>query len=135
MPRFSVWSIRLALVYLATGFTIGALMLSQKGVLYDASIWMLLPLHIEILLLGWTWQLIMGVGYWILPRFAKGAARGNETLAWISLGLLNLGIWLVGINPFLGNLSGTPPIAGRLLEASSAALFIFLSWRRIRPTG
>ena len=48
MPRPSVWLIRSALVYLATGFTFGALMLSNKGLRVDPMLWRLLPAHIEL---------------------------------------------------------------------------------------
>lgn len=69
MPRPSVWFIRLALSYLLVGFTFACLLLSNKGLAYAPWLWRLLPAHIEILLVGWTAQLAMGVIFWIAPRF------------------------------------------------------------------
>ena len=76
MPRLSVIIVHTALVYLGVGFTLGALILFQKGVPYSAAVWPLLPMHIEFLLVGWTLHLALGMAYWILPRFLHGAARG-----------------------------------------------------------
>ena len=60
MPRLSIWFIRSALIYLALGFTFGALLLANKGFPIIPEIWRLLPAHIELLLVGWTLQLAMG---------------------------------------------------------------------------
>ncbi len=92
MPRLSAIFIRTALGYLAAGFTFGALMLFNKGVLLGPWVWRLLPLHIECVLVGWTVQLAMGVAFWILPRFGLGPRRGNESLAWVAYGLINAGV-------------------------------------------
>jgi hypothetical protein len=130
MPRLSIWAIRLSLLYLLLGFTLGALMLANKGVPFAPWIWSLLPAHIDILLFGFIIQLAIGMAYWILPRY-RGGGRGNESVLWITVGLLNLGIWMV---TFIGLLSlpGQWLVLGRLLEGIAAVLFAFQAWRRIR---
>lgn len=130
MPRLSVWAVRLSLLYLLLGFTLGALMLANKGVPFAPWVWSLLPAHIDILLFGFVIQLAIGIAYWILPRY-RGGSRGNETALWITIGLLNLGIWTV---TFIGllNLPGQWLVFGRLLEGIAAVLFAFQAWRRIR---
>ena len=95
MPRLSAWFIRTALIYLASGFTFGMLLLFHKGVPLSPWMWRLLPLHVECMLIGWTVQLAMGVAFWILPRF--GALRGNETPVWLAYGLINVGVLAVGL--------------------------------------
>jgi hypothetical protein len=102
VPRLSRWFVRAALVYLATGLTFGALLLIHKGIPLHPALWRSLPAHIEFLLLGWTLQLAMGVAFWMLPRFQRGRARGNEALAWWAFGLLNGGVCLVGLGWMLG---------------------------------
>ena len=83
MPRFSIWTIRAALLYLATGFTLGALLLWNKGVTISPQIWRLLSTHIEFLIFGWTLQLVMGVAFWILPGFADHLNVGmNRSHGW-----------------------------------------------------
>ena len=82
MPRLSVWFIRSALLYLGVGFTLGALILFQKGVPYDGAVWGLLLMHIEFLLIGWTVQLAMGMGFWTRACRVSSAARRAVTSAW-----------------------------------------------------
>ena len=132
MPRLSVWFIRTALIYLASGFTFGALLLFHKGVPLSPLMWRLLPLHVECVLIGWTTQLAMGVAFWILPRF--GALRGNETPAWLAYALINAGVLAVGLG---GTLAAPPTImfVGRVAEFSSVVFFAAHAWPRIKPMG
>jgi hypothetical protein len=132
MPRLSTWFIRASLLYLATGFTLGALMLANKGVRLDPLFWRLLPAHIEVLLVGWIAQLAMGVAFWILPRFQS--SRGDVRPAWVAFALLNGGLLLVA----LGTLAGASPwtmLAGRLAEVAAVAAFALNAWPRVKPVG
>jgi len=132
MPRLSCWFIRSALLYFALGFTLGGLILFHKGVPLHPLLWQLLPAHIEFLLFGWTVQLVMGVGFWIFPRFRR--SRGNEKLAWLAFGLLNLGAWLVGLGPFVSAFA-VIPLLGRLAETGAIIAFTVHAWPRIKPPG
>jgi len=134
VPRLSVWLVRTSLVYLGVGFTLGALILFQKGIPYLGAVWSLLPLHIEFVLVGWTLQLAMGVAFWILPRFLRGAARGDERLVWLAYLLLNAGVLSVGAGAWLG-LPGGLLLAGRGAEMLAAALFALHAWPRVKPQG
>lgn len=134
MPRLSVLLIRSALIYLALGFSFGMLMLFNKGVSIDARLWRLLPAHIEFLLIGWTAQLIMGVGFWILPRFARGPSRGSETSVWIAFVLINIGVWLAGVGAAL-DAPAIVPLLGRIAEAGGAIAYVAHIWRRVKPLG
>lgn len=130
MPRLSMWMIRTALLHLLVGFTIGALMLANKGIPFSPFLWRLLPIHIEILLLGWTLQLAMGVAFWILPRF--DTTRPRAGLAWTAYGLLNLGIGLVAVSVFWVSLPALL-LGGRLVEAGAAVAFALHAWPRVKP--
>lgn len=132
MPRLSVWAIRAALLYLVLGFTIGALMLWNKGAPLHPMLWRLLPAHIEFLLFGWTVQLALGVAYWILPRFQ--AARGNPRLAWLALSLLNLGVLVISAAPFVAA-PGITSLFGRMAEIAAGVAFALHAWPRIKPAG
>jgi hypothetical protein len=131
MPRYSAWAVRLSLLYLALGFTFGALLLANKGIPFLPFLWTLVPAHIEILIFGWIIQLAFGVAFWILPRYS-GGGRGNENLFVASVLSLNFGIWLVAVGsygmPFLGFL-------GRLMEITAGFFFLLHAWRRIKPWG
>jgi heme/copper-type cytochrome/quinol oxidase subunit 1 len=124
----------LGLAYLALGFTFGALMLANKGIPFSSLIWQLLPAHIEFLLIGWVVQLIFGAAFWILPRFSREPKRGNVRLAWLSFILLNLGIWMIVLGPYVFPTLWVP-LVGRLLEALAALAFAAHAWPRVRPFG
>ena len=132
MPRPSVWFLRAALVYLLLGFTIGALLLWHKGLPISPQLWRLLPAHIEFLLVGWTMLLAQGVAFWILPRFQ--GARPRVGLVWAAFILLNLGVWLVAVTPFLPAATGLPLI-GRMTEVLAVIAFVIHAWPRIKPAG
>lgn len=135
MPALAVWFLRAALLHLAAGITLGALMLANKGYPLSPALLSLLPAHLEILFIGWTVQLAFGVGYWILPRFA-GGQRGTplgERLALLSFILINTGVVLAALVVVPG-LPDWVALAGRAAETASAAAFTLSIWRRIRPT-
>lgn len=132
MPRLSVWFIRVALLYLIAGFTFGALMLANKGHSLSPLLWRLLPIHVEVLLMGWIVQLALGVAYWILPRFRQ--ERGNTQAAWAAFVLLNTGIWMAGLSSVFNGPSWAP-LLGRLVEVAAAAAFALHAWPRVKPAG
>jgi hypothetical protein len=131
MPRLSVWFVRFSFIHLFIGLTFGGLILANKGFPFAPWTWSLLPAHMESLLLGWMVQLAMGVSFWILPRFRSHPSRGNVNFVWSAFVLLNLGVVMVAIQPFI-NVSWLA-MAGRILEISSILLFIPASWRRVKP--
>lgn len=134
MPRLSVWMIRTALLHLGLGFTLGAVILYHKGLPFWPGAWRLLPLHVELVLFGWTLQLALGVAFWILPRYAREPVRGREGLPWLAYGLLNLGALTVGL---AGWLAAPPALAlvGRAAELLAAFAFAAHLWPRVKPLG
>ena len=134
MTRLSVWSVRTAMLYLGVGFLLGALMLFEKGVPMAPSLLRLLPVHIEFVLVGWTIQLAMGVAFWILPRFGRGPAHGNQRLGWLAYSLLNVGVLGVGVGQWLGA-PAIIPLLGRAAELAAVVSFATHAWPRIKPPG
>ncbi|HKK44826.1 MAG TPA: hypothetical protein VJ964_04855 [Balneolaceae bacterium] len=130
MPAQSRWMIRCSLIYLLVGFVIGALLLSAKTYPALSQLWILLPVHIEILIFGFIIQFTLGTAYWILPRFIKGKPRGNSGIAKLVVGSLNAGIFL-NIMTFLNILPVQATILGRSLEGAAVALFVTLHWSRV----
>jgi hypothetical protein len=129
----SVWLLRGALLYLGAGLTLGALLLADKGLRFFPALWVWLPVHMELLLVGWFVQLVMGVAYWIFPRFGLSqAARGREGLAWLAFVLLNVGIWTVGVCAMAGWSFGA---LGRSAELAAAAVMAMNIWSRTRASG
>jgi hypothetical protein len=132
MPRLSITLIRAALIHMGIGFLLGALMLFNKAVPFNPALWALLPLHIEVVLIGWVVQLAMGVAYWILPRW--NSYRGNVRLVAAAFVLINLGVLLVGASAWLP--AGTTlRIVGRAAEVLAVIAFALHAWPRIKPPG
>lgn len=130
MPRLSQWLIRVALIYLLLGFTVGALLLAHKGVPLHPMLWSWLPAHIEFLLLGWVVQLTMGVAFWILPRYWQPPHRPREGFVKAAFVLLNAGIWLVVAGTTL-RAGEWVSFAGRLAEVGAVVLFAAHGWGRV----
>lgn len=131
MPRLSRWFIHAALVYLVAGFTLGAAMLTLKASARYGAMGLALTPHVDVLLVGWTMQLTMGVAFWILPRFEGGASRGAVGWAWLAFVLLNAGVVVVGVAS-LASARAAVVSAGRVAEALAAAAFGVHAWRRIK---
>lgn len=129
MPLISRLMIKLSLIYLALGVTIGALMLINKAWLISPILWFVIPIHIEFLIFGWIIQLTLGVAYWILPRFLESKGRGNKTLAWLMVLFLNAGILLVAFSGY--GLGRSFALTGRIFETLAVVLFISLHWKRV----
>lgn len=132
MPRAACWIVRAALLYLLVGFTLGALLLINKALAWSPLFWLLLPAHIEFLMIGWTLLLVMGVAYWILPRFQT--ERRRVALVWLAFALINLGVWAVALAPVTGG-AQTWVAVGRTAEVAAAAAFAIHAWPRVKPPG
>lgn len=129
MPPVSAWFVRASLVHLVGGFMIGALLLMSKAVAFGTGLQAWRAVHIEMLLVGWMIQLVMGVAVWIFPRFVLGRApRRSAITAWLAFILINTGVLLV-------SLGGPMLAAGRLAEIGAAASFAVHLWDRVSPAG
>lgn len=138
MTRYSSLAIRISLVYLVVGFTLGALMLASKAYVFFPSIFLYLSLHVEYLTFGWFLHLIFGVAYWMFPRFTPKKTdydkpRGFVWAAWASLGVLNLGLLLYTLGSFLAP-AELLRTTGRAVETGAVILFLINLWPRIKPT-
>jgi hypothetical protein len=108
MPRLSQLMIRTALVWLALGYTIGGLLLLNKGLPILPWLWTLRYTHVHLLLVGWMVQFACGVAFWILPRLDASGARGDERPVWLCYAALNAGVVLAAWHdPLAAAIGGT----------------------------
>jgi hypothetical protein len=128
LPRLTRYFIK------GVGFLIGALMLTQKGVPLDGSLLRLLPLHIEVLLFGWTLRLAMGIAFWILPRLSREPRYGNQTYGWLAFALINIGVLCAGVGQWL-NAPISIIMLGRAAELLAVVCFALHAWPRVRAIG
>jgi hypothetical protein len=128
--------IRTALLWLAIGYSVGGLVLLNKGVPFLPWLWTLRTAHIHMLLVGWTVQLACGVAFWILPRLDARGSRGDERLVWGCYAALNSGVVLGALHDPLAALVAWPGwdvllVLMGLLYLLVAALFVRHAWPRI----
>ncbi len=141
MPVISRVMVRLALIYLLLGVFIGTLMLIQKAYPVWDPIWILRPIHIEMLIFGFIIQFTLGTAYWMLPKMLVDSQRGPELPAWIMAAALNLGIVLLlgkpVVNWFLvgeethSTLTLLMGVSGRALQLVAVGIFVSLHWKRV----
>ena len=139
MPRLSQLMIRTALVWLAAGYTIGGLLLLNKGIALFPWLWVLRFTHVHLLLGGWMVQIACGVAFWILPRLDTSGSRGNERLAWLCYGALNIGVVLAASHDPLAMAIGESAITRGLivcagvLYVAAVAAFVAHAAPRVVP--
>lgn len=134
MPKLSVWMIRASLIYMGIGFLFGSMILYHKGIPIYPWTWKLLNPHIEIMIFGWTIQLVMGVAFFVLPRFSDRENRyGAEYLGWWSFYLVNFGVLLTAIADWHNII--LLAFFGRILVLSAILAFTIMIFPRVKPLG
>lgn len=131
MPRLSAWMVRLSLVSLALGALAGGVLLAGVPVSapHGAA---LRQAHLDLMLFGWLVQFVLGVAYWMLPRYATKPERGSPGLAWGAFALFQGGLALAVVGRALAP-PGIAPGVGRLLLAGATFVFLGLLWGRVKP--
>lgn len=90
MPTLSRWFIKIGMLYFLVGITMASLLLAQPIMGWSSNLQVLRPVYLHFLFIGWVTQLIMGVGYWMFPKYTKDNPQSGLgwTLALASLCLL-----------------------------------------------
>jgi hypothetical protein len=134
MPRLSCWFVRSALLHLALGSVLGAFILAAKAGAADIALRGLIPVHFDILIIGWLTQLSMGVAYWIFPRILLGD-RGRPIYAGAAFALLQSGLTLNLISGLRLWFPGTADLFSPALVLQCGAVLVFMLHLlpRIRP--
>lgn len=133
MPLLSRVFIRLGLLHL-----LAALLLAGWMVVTPSSgVWR--PVFYHLFIVGWIFQLIIGVAYWMFPKLNKATPRGDTAAMWSVLVFLNLGLWLRVIGEPLGVLNAEALGIASLLMVVSAILqwlagvgFVYAIWGRVK---
>jgi len=140
MPRLARWALRAAFIYLLLGAA-GA-MLYWTNVLWPwwVPLSAISPTYVHLIVVGWLTQLIFGVLYWMFPILSKTRPRGDPRLAWAVFICLNAGLiarmifepWR-SVQPDPLNADGL--LLSACLQVIAAALFVWISWGRVREHG
>jgi hypothetical protein len=123
MPRLSQLLTRTALIWLAVGYSVGGLLLLNKGLSMLPWLWTLRLTHVHLLLVGWMVQFACGVAFWILPRLDASGNRGDERLVWLCYAALNIGVVLAALHDPLAAAIGETQVT-RLMLVGAGVLYI-----------
>lgn len=141
MSKITLAFIRMSFIYLLVGTGMGVLLL-----LWPSQIWVYVPVHAHINLLGWVSMLMFGIAYHILPRFS-GRMLYSDRLAEAHLWIVNIG--LIGLTFFwsmqrhrnpsmdIASLPSIMTILFAFMEAVGIFLFVFNMWMTVftKPQG
>lgn len=135
MPPLTRWFIKTALLYFVLSLLAGLILASQAVLNFRLLPAGFTPAYFHMLMVGWVTQLILGVAYWMFPKFTKAQPRGSASLGWTVFWLLNVGLALrILIEPF--NPAGTPLgwglVLSALLQWLAGLAFVANTWARVK---
>jgi hypothetical protein len=153
VPITSRFFVKASVLYFCLGAILGALMYVNRSIPLGSWVGYVRVIHVQVLIVGWLTQLILGVAWWLFPPLKIGlraeaplpvrrgqTQRGSEPLFWVTFACLNAGILLsalfdplytwtkIGFFRFLVGLSG-------LLLLLAAIAFVLNMWGRVRELG
>lgn len=137
MPILTRWHIKTSLIFLIAALLL-ALSMAARGVLPMPEILVVAgPVYFHLFLVGWVTQLIIGVVYWMFPKYSSERPRGSEKLAWATYGLLNIGLLLRVIAEPVAALQTAVVwdwllLASALLQWLAGLAFVANTWRRVK---
>jgi cbb3-type cytochrome oxidase subunit 1 len=137
MPRLARWFIKAGLLYFVLALMTGVLFQARTEIVLPFWVSTLNPVYIHLLAVGWITQLIIGVAYWMFPKFTKEQPRGSETLGGATFILLNTGLILRIISEPRVTMRSEPDLGWMLavsavLQTAAGWLFVINTWPRVK---
>jgi hypothetical protein len=139
MPPLTRWFIKTALIYFVLALITGLLLASQKVWNFFLPSAGLFPVYFHLLAEGWITLLIIGVVFWMFPKYSRELPRGSEKLGWTSYILLNAGLLLRAISEPASSIVNAPGtmwgillIIAALLQWAGGMAFVANTWGRVK---
>jgi len=137
MPPLTRWFVKTSLVYFVLALVTGLLRTMTAIWKLPFPTGGLFPIYIHLLAEGWITLLIMGVIFWMFPKYSREKPHGSEMLGWLSYWLVNSGLLLRIISE---TASAQQPFTvwGWLLVLSAAIqwaggmAFVLNTWGRVK---
>ena len=137
MPPLTRWFIKTSLVYFIFALTVG-LLLAVQGI-WSLSLRLagMFPVYIHLLVEGWLTLLIMGVVFWMFPKYTRDRPRGSEALGWATYILVNVGLIIRVISEPINTqqpamLWGWLLVTAAVLQWSGGMAFVANTWSRVK---
>jgi hypothetical protein len=135
MPVLTRWFIKAGMLYFAFALFLGVILAGSNFL--RAPVWIvgLTPVYFHLFMVGWVTQLIIGVAYWMFPKYSSEKPRGNEQLAWAAFWLINAGLLIRMIAEPITGLSATwgwVLVLSALLQWLGGLAFCVNTWQRVK---
>ena len=140
MDPLSVRMVRAALIWLAIGFVLGALMLVDGMIAGRWRLWFS-PTHGHILFVGWFLQFAVGIAYWLLPRKRSDEKPLGYSDRWALVAFLSLNLGLAArviVEPtermgytFVG--TDAMLVLSAILQVTAIGIVVTQLWGRVIP--
>lgn len=135
MPLATRLAIRLALGWLVVGMAMGVVVAAARAGLLPPRSSLALMVHIPAVLVGWFAQLVIGVAYWMMPKYGRSDARwprGPERPFLAAIVALNVALLIAVLGRFVG--PGLVRVGAVAVLASFAACAAQI-WPRVKAFG
>ncbi len=137
MPPITRLFIKTSFLYLVAAFCVGLLLALRAAASLPALIGGLSPVYFHLFMVGWVTQLIVGVAYWMFPKWSKQRPRGHDALALATFWLLNTGLLLRVIAEPAQTVSAWPGwgwliVLAALLQWLAGLAFVANTWPRVK---
>lgn len=137
MPIITRLYVRTSLVYLIAALTLAVLLALSQVVALPAALRAAGPVYFHLFLVGWVTQLIMGIVFWMFPKYSRERPRGSEALAITTYVLLNVGLLLrvlgepgAAVNE--GRLWSWALVLSAVLQWLAGVFFVANTWGRVK---
>lgn len=137
MPPITRLFVKTSLIYLVASFGVGLSLTLRPLAPLPAVVNGLAPVYFHLFMVGWVMQLIVGVAYWMFPKWSRERPRGHDSLALATYWLLNAGLLLrvvaepaqlVSVWPEWGWLV----VIAALLQWLAGMTFVINTWPRVK---
>ena len=137
MPILTRVYIKTSLIYLVAALLVGGVLALASVVDLPMALRSLSPVYFHLFMVGWITQLIVGMLYWMLPKYSKEKPRGHDPLWWATYVLLNTGLLLrVAAEPANALMAGAAWQWGlalsALLQWLAGLTLIAAAWPRVK---
>ena len=136
MPTLTRYFIKAGLIYLIAALSLGAALLGRDFLRLPDVIVRFSPVYIHLLMVGWVLQLIIGVVYWMFPKYSRNNPRGSDQLGWMVFALLNVGLILRAVGEPLAANPGPPAnwmlALSALCQLVAGWAFVINTWGRVK---
>ncbi len=137
MPPLTRLFIKTALAYFMTALLVGLALAANVLFTLPPVVAALNPIYFHLFMVGWVTELIIGVAYWMFPKFTRAQPRGSERLVRITYICLNIGLVLRLIaEPMLSfqtaRLWGWLVALSALLQWLAGLTFVVNIWPRVK---